>query len=148
MIIANFGEDQTLLYNIEKLMKTARNDINSLLVSPNTPDVPIPSTQSTSMQLLYGDSLTPKKPKKSLHPELDKFINSTSSKRGSEFWESNKSDMPQLFKIFSKLRSIQPTSASVERLFSQAKLVYNDLSAKMDPETIFYNLLFSKNFDE
>ena len=30
---------------------------------------------------------------------------------------------------------------------SQAKLVYNDLAAQMEPETIFFNFLNSKNFD-
>lgn len=83
----------------------------------------------------------PKKSKITLHPDLAKFLNSNSQLTGIEFWKSHQKEFPSLYAIFCQLKSIQASSASVERLFSLANLIFDDLSAKMDEETILHNLV-------
>lgn len=83
-------------------------------------------------------------PQSRRHSELQKFLASTSDLVSSEFWEAYKKDLPNLYEIYNLCLSIQPTNASVERLFSLAKLIYDDLAGRMDPETIFCQLATHK----
>lgn len=101
--------------------------------------------QIDDLSILYQHVQKKKKTKFSY--ELDLFINVSSSLTGTEFWSAHKLEFPNLFRIYTKLRCIQPTSASVERLFSTAKLVFDDLAANMDVDTLFYNLILKKNFE-
>lgn len=105
-------------------------------------DVPQENSDD-DLAILYHQSH--KKPKNSrFNPELELFLNVSSTLTGEDFWNSHENEFPNLFKIYSKLKSIQSTSASVERLFSLAKLVYDDLAANIDVETIFYKLVLKK----
>ena len=60
--------------------------------------------------------------------------------QGNEFWAEHSTVFPQLFNLYKKFSSIQLTNASVKRLISQANLVYDNLSASIDPETVFAKL--------
>ena len=71
---------------------------------------------------------------------ISEFKHSKSNMQGDEFWAVHSTAFPQLFNLYKKLSSIQLTNASVERLFSQANLVYDNLSGSMDPETVFAKL--------
>ena len=98
------------------------------------------SIEISDLELLY----TPvqKKIKEDrFHPCLRNFRNSIFNGTGQNFWRANKDQYKELFDIYCKLSSIQATSASIERLFSLANLIFNDLSASMDTETIFYRLV-------
>lgn len=75
--------------------------------------------------------------------ELTKFLKNSSNDIGFEFWANHGHEYPVLFKLFKCLATIQPTSCSVERLFSKAKLVFSDIKGRMDTDTIFYNLLMN-----
>ena len=88
--------------------------------------------------------LTPGKKAKSnpkMPSELNKFINFTTDMTGDKFWRNYNSGFPNLFPLFKQLKSIQVTSASIERIFSKAKLIYNDLAGNLDVDMIYYNLL-------
>ena len=132
--------------------KEAKKEINLLLetISPSIENVDNqtePKNGLSDMDILFSIPQA-KKPKNSKwHQELEMFLSNNSKLNGQQFWEANKFDMPNLYRIYKQSGAVQLSSGSIERLFSQAKLVYNDLAAQMEPETIFFNLLNSKNFD-
>ena len=76
--------------------------------------------------------------------ELKKFQKYKSDLKGDEFWKVNMIQFPKLYKIYSWLKVIQSSSASIERLFSKAKLIFNEKAGNMDVSTILYNLLLSE----
>ena len=82
-----------------------------------------------------------RKSKKNESTELSRFKRITSDLTGDAFWGSYKLQFPKLYQIYSWLKIIQPSSASIERLFSRAKKIYNEKAGKMDMETILYNLV-------
>lgn len=86
--------------------------------------------------------LMSRKTSKNESDELKKFSRITSDLTGDEFWAVHESQFPKLFKIYSWLKIIQPSSASIERLFSKAKMIFNEKCGQMDVETILYNLIF------
>ena len=77
--------------------------------------------------------------------DLAEFKHSKSNLVGDQFWSTHSNVFPELFALYRKLLPIQLTNASVERLFSQANLVYDNLSGSLDPETIFSKLVLKKN---
>lgn len=127
-------------------METGESELNKMLTQyyPENESEIEPIIEN-DIDILYS---IPKKVVKSSknHVALRKFKMSSYEGVGSSFWKNNYTQHPELFQIWNKLSSIQPTSASIERLFSSAKLVYDDLSARMDPETIFSKLV-SKNYN-
>ena len=86
------------------------------------------------------DILLPKQVKDTCS-EVDAFETYNSPLSGDQFWNSNCEVFKGLHKIYCSLRSVQLTSASIERLFSKANLVFDDLAANTDTETILYNLI-------
>ena len=71
---------------------------------------------------------------------ISEFKHSKSNMQGEEFWAVHSTAFPQLFDLYKKFLSIQLTNESIERLFSQANLVYDNKSASMDPKTVFAKL--------
>lgn len=123
--------------------KSALND----MLNKYFPVENIATADASSVKSDQEILMTPKtkKPKFNYHPELSKFLSSNSELVGVEFWKSHQRDYPSLFLIYCQLKSIQATSASIERVFSFAKLVFDDLSSKMDEETILSNLVMKYN---
>lgn len=103
-----------------------------------------PLDSNDDMRAMLYRRNTPTNPQPRRHPELQKFLFSTSDLMSREFWEAYKKDLPGLYAIYNLCCAIQPTNASVERLFSLAKLIYDDLAGNMDPETIFFQLAVHK----
>lgn len=90
--------------------------------------------------------------KKSVQPTLDfdlqvaKFMTaSASSVDPEEFWMVQKNNFGLLFQMWQRLATITPSNASVERLFSLAKLIENDLRSRILPENL-ENFIISRNF--
>lgn len=77
--------------------------------------------------------------------ELHEFQVCKSTLTGSNFWKLNKNNFKNLYKLYKRLRPIQFTNACIERLFSRANLVFDDLSASMDTEMILARLIIDKN---
>ena len=77
-----------------------------------------------------------------LESELELFENSTSFLIGDSFWLEHRSKMPILFAIYSQLKSISPSNAAIERLFSKAKLVFSDQRQRFEQIEAF---LFGSN---
>ena len=126
----------------DDLKKRAKALLSGLIVDEIEEEAPSDESNSllSDLELLLQPSKKVKTTDKT-SSELRRFLNLTGNSIGFEFWKVFGGEFPKLFEIFKKLRTIQPTSASVERLFSRAKLMYGDLSGKMDVETIFYNIV-------
>lgn len=80
-----------------------------------------------------------------LESQISKFVSVTTNQTGEASWAVNKKDMPTLYAIWEHLKSISPSNASVERLFSKAKLIESDLRANILPENLECFLL-ARNF--
>lgn len=74
--------------------------------------------------------------------ELEIFANSNSQNIGDSFWLENKNKLPILFAIYQQLKSVSPSNAGIERLFSKAKLVFSDQRQKF---AMIESFLFGSN---
>lgn len=142
MIEIKFPGDEAMSYIPIEIEKRAIDLITRMLPSPNTnfdDQTAIDMRSMTDLELLA----TPKRQKVTTRTptELSDFRKNSSDLIEHDFWAKYSGEYPTLSKLFFKLATIQPSSACVERLFSKAKLVFNDLKSSMSTETIFYNLL-------
>ena len=129
--------------------RETKKEINALLekIAPTNEAIENENPIESDLDILFSSPQAKRTKNSKFHRELDMFASSNSKLTGQKFWDANQQDMPNLYRIQKQTGAMQLTSASIERLFSQAKLVYNDLAAQMDPETLFFNLLNSKNFE-
>ena len=77
--------------------------------------------------------------------DLQEFLSSKSTLTGPLFWEANGKTFKNLNKLYRRFKPVQYTNASIERLFSQANLVFDDLAASTDTEMITSRLLLKKD---
>ena len=75
--------------------------------------------------------------------EMYSFMEFKSLQFGNSFWDTNRKMFPSLFKVYQKLKSISPSNASVERLFSKAKLILNEKRQRFEEIESF---LMGSNF--
>lgn len=61
-----------------------------------------------------------------------------------QFWNQEKSNQPELFKLFTAVCVVQPTQTTVERGFSSLPIVFTHLRTKMLDENL-ENILFLRN---
>lgn len=80
----------------------------------------------------------------SIREELKNFANTTSAMTGDDFWLHN-IGFECLKKVYRSLKSITASNSCIERLFSEASFVYNELAQKSNPETIEARISASKN---
>ena len=64
--------------------------------------------------------------------EISEFDCSKSNLTGDDFWALNGSSFKQMHKLYKRFRPIQFSNASIERLFSEAGLVFDKSCGKMD----------------
>lgn len=130
-----FPSDFSLHQSMKKIIKTGKLHLEQYYKSfIGQMDTSEPSSNSDM------DILLPKQVKK-MCSEADAFDSYKSPLSGDQFWDSNREVFKGLYKIYSSLRSVQLTSASIERIFSKANLVFDDLAANMETNTILYNLI-------
>ena len=67
-----------------------------------------------------------------LEREIELFQATKSTKIVDSFWLEHQYKMPILFSIYKQLKSVSPTNAVIERLFSKAKLVFSDMRQSFD----------------
>ena len=67
---------------------------------------------------------------------FQKFEDKGFMHKKNKFWLAYKSEMPLLFAVYVSLRSIPASNSSIERSFSIAGLIFDDLKSSTSPESI------------